>query len=264
MDPLVLHNSPQTVLARTSAISDAMLRESRRMRSPNFGVIGADDLARLFRLYDEQFLGGWLAQTVVETSAAPLSFHLSSTMTRAGGKTIRTHVRQPTGKPRVFYEIAIASRMLFMNFGDVDRPVVVCGLKCSDRLSALQRIMEHEIVHLIEFLKWGKSSCSARRFQTMTSRIFGHTEHTHDLVTPRERAAMQHGIRVGDLVQFEFEGLGRVGKVNRIHHRATVLVEARDAPKYSDGKRYKKFYVPLGELDLVPNASKDILTSARC
>lgn len=251
MDPLVLHNSPQTALARTSAISDAMLRESRRVRTANFGVIGADDLARLFRLYDEHFFGGWLAQSVVETSATPVNFRLSSTMTRAGGKTIRTRVPQASGEPRVFYEIAIASRMLFMNFGDVDRPVVVCGLECSDRLSAMQRIMEHEIVHLIEFLKWDRSSCSARRFQTMTSRIFGHTEHTHDLVTPREQAAMEHGIRVGDLVRFEFDGLGHVGQVNRIHHRATVLVEALDGMKYSDGKRYKKFYLPLGELDLV-------------
>ena len=98
-----------------------------------------------------------------------------------------------------------------MTFGDIDRPVIVCGLSCADRLDALQRIMEHEIIHLFELLSWGRSSCSARRFREMANRTFGHNGVTHDLVTPRERAAVQHGIRVGNLVEFKLEGLRRVG-----------------------------------------------------
>jgi hypothetical protein len=247
----VLRNSSETVAAKTASIYDAMLRESRRLRQPNFTVIGPDDLFCLFRLYDEQFFDGWLARTVIDKTNAPLTFRLSSTMTRAGGKTIRTQIPQTTGNPKVFYEIAIASRMLFMTFGDIDRPVVVCGLRCDSRLHALQRIMEHEMIHLFELLTWGKSSCSVRRFQGMANRTFGHTKSTHDLVTPRERAAVQHGISVGELVTFEFEGVRYVGRVNRIHQRATVLVEAGDGISYSDGKRYKKFYVPPAGLRLV-------------
>jgi len=39
--------------------------------------------------------------------------------------------------------------------------------------------------------------------------------------------------------------------VNRITKRATVLVENEQAPRYSDGKRYAKFYIPVGILEPV-------------
>jgi hypothetical protein len=196
------------------------------------------------------YAGGDLRCVAPGISAAagaesPLTFRLSSTMTRAGGKTIRTVIPQNGAKPKVFYEIALASRMLFMTFGDIDRPVAVCGFVCNNRLDAMQRIMEHEIIHLYELLVWGKSSCSGKRFQDLANRIFGHTGTKHELVTPRERAAVTHGIRTGDIVEFQFQGVRHVGRVNRIHHRATVLVEAVDGTRYTDGKRYKKFYVPL-------------------
>jgi hypothetical protein len=251
MDPVSLQNSPQVVFARMQAIRDNLFRDCRRMRTPNFTAIGNNDLARLFRLYDEHFFNGWLAQTLLEKADAPLGFRLSSTMTSAGGKTIRSIFRSPAVRPKVSYEIAIASRLLFMTFGDIDRPVIVCGLPCASRLDALQRIMEHEILHLTELLTWNKSSCKGRRFLAMARRIFGHTKATHDLVTPRERAAVRHGIKPGDLVQFDFDGLRLLGRINRITQRATVLVEAGDGIRYSDGRKYKKFYVPLPELTAV-------------
>jgi hypothetical protein len=248
VEPLSLHNPPDLIAAKTTAIHAAVLLDSPHIKRPNFEVVGHDDVARLFHLYDDQFFGGWLGKTVLEQTDAPLTFRLSSTMTRAGGKTIRIDTPQRHGPPKTRYEIAIASRLLFMTFDDIQRPVVVCGLTCSDRLQAMQRIMEHEIVHLTELLAWGQSGCKAARFKALAANIFGHADTTHDLVTPRERAAVQHGIKVGDLVGFEFEGTRHVGRVNRIHHRATVLVEAADGMQYSDGKRYKKWYVPLAGL----------------
>jgi hypothetical protein len=66
---------------------------------------------------------------------------------------------------------------------------------------------------------------------------------THDA---REHAAVRHGIKVGSMVEFQFEGRRLVGRVNRLNKRATVLVEDADGLPYSDGKRYQKFYVPVG------------------
>jgi hypothetical protein len=63
-----------------------------------------------------------------------------------------------------------------------------------------------------------------------------------------EHAAAQHGIRVGSLVCFDFEGRRLVGRVNRAHRRATVLVEDANGLPYTDGKKYQKFYVPFGML----------------
>jgi hypothetical protein len=40
----------------------------------------------------------------------------------------------------------------------------------------------------------------------------------------------------------------RLGRINRINSRATVLVESDQGTLYGDGKRYLKYYVPLALL----------------
>ena len=246
------HNPPEVIATKTAAIYVAVLRESQHITQPNFQQISSDDLAHLFRLYDQHFFDGWLGQTVKAKADGPLVFRLSSRMTRAGGKTIKREQRGPAGDGYCF-EIAIASRMLFMTFGDVQRPVTVCGLSCKDRLEALQRITEHEIIHLTELLAWGKSSCSARRFKKLAQNIFGHADTKHALVTAGEYAAVQYGVKVGGMVEFEFKGRRLVGRVNRVHRRATVLVKDGKGQRHSDGGRYARFYVPLGMLKPVPS-----------
>lgn len=242
---LSLHNPPEQITAQTMAIHEAILRESDDLKQPNFESVGVDDLARLFKLYDQGFFKGLLAQAVKEKTSLPVVFRLSSTMTRAGGKTILNRWWIPGGKVQTRYEIAVASRMLFMTFKQADRPVVVCGLTCRNRLEALQRILEHEIIHLAELVVYGKSSCAGQQFKYLAANIFGHAGTTHTLVTPAEHAATHHGIRVGSIVSFELRGRRLVGQVNRATHRATVLVEDAQGEPYSDRKRYRKFYVPL-------------------
>ena len=139
--------------------------------------------------------------------------------------------------------------MLFDGFGEQDREITVCGLPCANRLEALQRIFEHEMVHLIEQLCWQNSNCSAPRFQDIAHRHFLHRAHTHQLITRRERAA-QSGIRVGSRVTFEFEGSRSTGRVNRLTKRATVLVEDAEGERFSDGGRYRRYYVPIVHLRL--------------
>jgi hypothetical protein len=242
---LELHNAPDEIVARTAAIQAAILGESADLKQPNFPAISEADLARLFELYDQAFFGGWLAPAVKEKTGLPLAFRLSPTMTRSGGKTIVHRRRMPGAKFEVRYEIAVASRLLFMTFKRDDRPVIVVGLTCGCRLEALQRILEHEIIHLAELVAFDKSSCSRRRFKGLAAAIFGHTGTKHTLVTPAEHAAAQHGVRVGERVSFEFQGRRYVGLVNRTTRRATVLVEDAAGQPYSDGKRYQKFYIPL-------------------
>jgi hypothetical protein len=170
-------------------------------------------------------------------------------MTMAAGKTGRRELRDRSGvvvKRR--YEIAVSTTLLFQTFRDEQRPIHVTGIVCRDRLEALQRVFEHELVHLIEMLVWNHSSCTAGRFQSIASRFFGHTEHTHQLITPHEHAWTKFGVKPGDRVAFRFDGQHYVGRVNRITRRATVLVEDERGRQYSDGKRYAKFYVPVGLL----------------
>ena len=103
---------------------------------------------------------------------------------------------------KVEYEITISATLLFNTFQDVDRPVTVGGLVCRDRVEALQRIFEHELLHLAEFLAWGRSNCRAENFHRLSRRIFAHEGAFHDLITPREQARAAYDIRIGDHVSF--------------------------------------------------------------
>lgn len=251
MNPLALRYASDAVASRNLEIARAAMAGSHFLRSPNFTVITPGDLSRMFDLYDRAFFDGFLRARVDQKAQGRLGFRLAPRMTRAGGKTF--HIRRSVGKGlarrlETRYEIAVSTRLLFLSYDDETRPLTVCGIVCPDRLSALQRIMEHEMLHLLELLVWNKSSCAAARFKTMSQNIFGHAASTHDLVTPAERARAKFNLRVGDAVRFSFEGRALAGVVNRVNRRATVLVESPAGTRYTNGKRYEKFYIPLGML----------------
>jgi hypothetical protein len=245
---LALRHAPGEVSSKVTRIYRAVLDRSAHLREGNFEAIAVPDLRLLFDLYDAEFFGGLLRSMLMEDTGGAITLRLSDRMTKAAGKTIRRRTRQREGwrvVERPEYEIAISTLLLFQTFDNIDRPVTVTGLVCRDRLEALQRIFEHELLHLAEFLAEGKSSCSADQFQALSRAIFGHESPVHDLVTPREIAAKAHAIRQGDRVAFDFDGMTRVGRVNRITKRASVLVEDPTGPLFSDGRRYATFYIPV-------------------
>jgi hypothetical protein len=229
-------------------IQQRLLAGSPYVSEVNFKSIHPVDLQFLFLVYDEQFFDGLLRAAVART---PLELLLSPRLTKAGGLTKK--FKSSNGDVR--FSIAIASSMLFDSFRESERSVTVCGLECKNRLEALQRIFEHELIHLAEFLCWGESNCSASRFQEIALRRFGHRAHTHALVTRREIAA-EAGIRVGTLVIFTFEGVQHTGRVNRITKRASVLVKDPNGQLFSDGSRYRVYYVPLSLLKRADALSK--------
>ena len=229
-----------------NAIGSKILDSSKSMETRNFQRIAKQDLERMAEAYDQQFFGG-LCLPLARSYG--LSFRLSSRMTRAGGKTTRTVFRGTRSKPsRTHYEIALSTSLLFQSFRKKGDTIRVCGYECNDRLTAMQRIVEHEMIHLCEMLAWIQSDCSAGRFQSIARNMFGHTEHRHELITQQERAATEFNIRAGVRVAFPFEGTVLQGVVNRITRRATILVEDLRGLRYSNGKRYLKYYVPIHQL----------------
>lgn len=249
MDLLAIRNSLATVSERTSRIHARMLADSRNLRRSNFDRISPRDLELLFDLYDAEFFGQYLRELHPRRSPAPLVFRLSKTMTSAGGKTYR-YVQRGVDSIRM-YEIAISSHLLFDNFNTPGEQLSVVGMVCTSRLQALQRIMEHEMLHLAEYLVWDQSSCAEPRFKSLALNIFAHEHTTHELVTTRQRAAVDHGIRGGTQVEFEFRGQRFVGIVNRIAKRATVLVPDERGMPYTDGRKYVKYYIPVAHLKVV-------------
>ena len=224
----------------TRDIGRRLLLVSSYASKPNFTRLHIDDLSFLFAAYDTRFLDGLCGKLL---GPAGVSFRLSSRMTRAGGKTTRK--RCPDGTTH--FEIAVATSILFDGFLAGDPEVTVCGLPCRHRLGALQRLFEHELVHLAEWLCWDESHCSRKRFQGIVARLFGHRAHTHQLIIRSERAA-KLGIGIGTLVSFRYQGRWLQGKVNRVTKRATVLVADPRGEIWSDGLRYVRYYVPLREL----------------
>ena len=136
------------VAGRTREIYDTMLRESRYVDSANFTLIHPKDVERLFDLYDMAFFQG---QCRRELGQRPFRFRLSKRMTSAGGTTSRFGLPDPN-RVTVYgerFEIAVATSLLFQTFREDHRPVKMSGIECRDRLEALQRVLEHEMVHLI-------------------------------------------------------------------------------------------------------------------
>jgi hypothetical protein len=212
----------------------------------NFATVSSADIGVLFQITDELFFGGSVSRYFESNFNKPLKFRLSTRMTTCGGMT--TMQKFPDAPLReTEFEIAIATTPLFGTF-KYQSQAKVGGLKCSDRLEALQRILEHELIHLVELLVWGDSNCQGNQYKRLVKSHFGHVESNHQLLTPSDVARKQLGIACGDYVTFKIEGKQRRGFVNRITKRATVLVPDKAGTRYCDGKCYAKYYVPLNRL----------------
>lgn len=227
--------TPKEIEKKTKKIYRQILAESSTLDQGNFTVIGTGDLMHLFELYDLYFFEKFFHKNYRKK----IFFRLSKRMTRAAGKTT---YRERTNT----YVISLSTTLIFQTFHDITREVVVNGIVCRDRLEATMRVLEHEIIHLLEFILFGSSSCRKSRFKQLSGNIFRHTGVTHDLVTQKERAQKKFNITIGDDVCFEYEGNLYTGIVYRITKRATVMVKDPKGP-YADshGVRYSKYYIPL-------------------
>ncbi len=229
-------------------IAVRILRESAGLRDANFQTISTSDLFELYVHYDELFFDGEINK-FFERQDHQLKFRLSSRMTSTGGTTTYMRTRSPVKKNQINrnFEIAISTTLLFNTPFD-SAVIKVGGVKTFHRLDALQRIFEHELVHLIEMLLWDDSSCARQRFKSIVRRYFGHLESNHQLLTPSETAQAVYGIVTGDRVSFQHQGKQMRGFVNGITRRATVLVPSRQGEVYADNRRYRRFYVPVDRL----------------
>lgn len=233
--------------AKLAQLGEAWLRQSKTARHPNFDRVTTADLTSMAELYDHLFFEN---RCLPLAKKFGLDFRWSRRMTSAGGKTTRRQWPARNGQPaRTEFEIALSLSLLFQSFQNPGERVDVCGRICRNRMEAMQRIMEHELIHLTEMLVWTESNCAEGRFQGIASRLFGHTKHKHELITQRERASKSYDIRLGSRVRFRFDHGHLEGVVNRITRRATVLVNDPQGTLFSNGQRYRKFYVPIALLE---------------
>ena len=77
---------------------------------------------------------------------------------------------------------AIENMKLINKQFKVDKsPVYVGGLECIDRIELSQRILEHEISHLLEYIVWNETGDNNKRFKDILAKLWGHKENWHRL-----------------------------------------------------------------------------------
>ena len=228
----------QEIKEKTRTIYDQIVIQSNNIDHGNYTSIATSDLKLIFELYDQIFFNNFFA----ENYGDKIYFRLSNRMTKAAGKTKRIM------KTNEFI-ISLSTTLIYQTFNDIKREIKVNGIICHDRLEATMRVLEHEIIHVIEHILFDSSSCSKPIFKCYSRNIFGHTDVTHQLITQAEVAHKNYNLHVGDVVSFEYEGKIYDGIINRVTKRATVMVRDRNGQFLdSKGNCYVKFYIPLQSL----------------
>lgn len=197
-------------------------------------------LEMVFRLYDHLFFQGYFERELGEM----LSFRVSSRMTHSAGKMSLRRIGNHS-----LYEICISGRLIFESF-PYNKNVIINGLPCRDSIDALLRVLEHEAVHLLEYIVFGKTTCRGKRFRHLAEKIFGHRGVNHNLKSPVEKTCT--AFRKGEPVQFHYKKMILTGFIYRKNSRATVMV--RDsAGDYMDrkGNRYSRYYVPYTRITAI-------------
>jgi hypothetical protein len=80
---------------RTRAIYQSVVSQSDYITTGNFRRVHAEDIERLFDLYDASFFDGSCRQLV---DSVPLRFRLSKRMTKSAGKTAVRQLRDRRAK----------------------------------------------------------------------------------------------------------------------------------------------------------------------
>jgi hypothetical protein len=208
-------------------------------------ILAGSDLYLLFSSYDALFFRNQLSRLLTVTRSH-LRFEVSTRMSSAGAN-ISLH---GSGNTHHVYRVAVSAPVLATSFRTPGEAFLVNGVQCTDRLEALQLILEHELVHLYELLRTGRSA-HGPMFRRTALDLFGHTDYRHALMTPSTLVAAALALRLDDPVSFTFAGRRLVGTLNRVTSRATVLVPDRGGVQYTDGQTYRKFYVPVDALTKV-------------
>lgn len=244
MEDIYIKYTKDEIESRRKAISMKLIHASSNIKCNNIVKLSPEDLRILLEIYDDVFLENWIAINY----KGRLQFSLSKRMSKSAGKTICTKNLDKERPEFTVIEIRIGVEFLF-NYDSLESDKRVCGIKTQNNLEALMLVFEHELCHMIEFVKFGSSKCSGERFKKLAQSIFGHTQSYHELPTVRKIAQQNYGLNVGCNVWFDFEGKDLKGIIYKLNKRATVMVLDKNGT-YSDsqGNRYSKYYVPYQEL----------------
>ncbi len=241
MKLLNYHYSKREINERFEKVGQQVFIQSKQIKTDNFQVVSNDDIKLIFQLYDTYFFDNYFKENKVIDKMA---FDFSKKMTSAGGKLMYYKI---TNQNPIQFRMRISAYLIFNSFKDDAKTTInLVGYETKNRLEALMHVIEHEIIHLIEFLAFNDSSCKKDNFKKLANQIFGHTAFTHQLLTGKMEALKEYNLRVGDWVTFSFDGKNYKGFIQRITKRATVMaLDENGIYKDNKGNRFTKYYILL-------------------
>ncbi|WP_375561035.1 SprT-like domain-containing protein [Bernardetia sp. OM2101] len=242
MKLLTYHYSKKEITERFEKVRQQVFIQSKQIKTDNFGLVSNNDVKLIFELYDTYFFDNYFKENKVIDRMA---FDFSKKMTSAGGKLMYYKV---TKHNPIQFRMRISAYLIFNSFKEQtnNKTINLAGFQTKNRLEALLHVIEHEIIHLIEFIAFNDSSCKKGNFKKLANSIFGHTAFTHQLLTGKMEALKEYDLRVGDWVKFTFDGKSHTGVIHRITKRATVMaLDATGEYKDNKGSRFTKFYILL-------------------
>ncbi len=233
------------ILKRRKEVNRRLISASAHIEGPGISRVSTLDLELLFDLYDEIFF----QQHFAKNYRGKIRFSLSKRLIKSAGKTIGPHNIAQLEPEDMVLEIRIGT-YFFFNYEQIEAEKSVAGILTSNALDALQLVFEHELCHVIELIMFKASNCNQEGFKILARNLFGHTQSTHHLPTPRRIAQEKYGLKIGQRVSFPFQERILEGIVYRITKRATVMVPDKKGDHVDEkGNRYLKYYVPIKYLE---------------
>lgn len=198
-------------------------------------------LENLFYLYDSIFFYDFFKSNYCKY----IVFSISSRLRSSAAKTI---VKQQLYSNIKNFEIRMGTTF-FDNFYYIKRDIKVNGITPSSPEEAVMLVLEHEIIHLLEFIYFNSSSCKNKRFLKLAYNIFKHKSCFHQLPTYSEINSKLLKIRIGQFIQFYYRNEIKNGIVSSINKNIAIMMPSKKG-KYIDssGKKYDKVYISVDKI----------------
>ena len=178
-----------------------------------FTTIKDEDIDYLFKRIDYYFCGNTLQKLVPKPVAKLMEpdYRLRSP-NALGNYTIQTNT------------IRINTALLLKSLAEGFEEEVCNGVVCKSRISDLQSVVEHEIVHMIVNNSCWEQLSHGKNFMIIAKKIFGHVTYRHAIGIKASiidgRVAVKTDFQVGEQVSFQSKlgtTIGNIEKLNRIN-----------------------------------------------
>lgn len=206
--PIRINHSQEFITSRRKLIHDKITQDFKL--SSNFEELDNEPaiLEPLFRYYDHYFFEDSVA---IFLGTQSLEFKYSNKDSMIAGVC---------RKRGCSYKITISRRILAQTFNNNEKFHLAGKVQCLDRLYCLQLIFEHELCHLIMFLKnfppEGIYDGHGVMFKQLLFAYFRQTDIFHALLSGEITANTKNDFKRGDNVEFLYERERFSGFINKL------------------------------------------------